>query len=435
MRYFFCYILIICSLTGIKAQTVSIKVNNLNQSKLQLSYIRSGNVIFLDSLVSTGKDHFQYTFAKNTSHSGFYRLDISSDKWVDFIIDNEDVILATDINNLTGSMNVLKSESNKLYYNFIKLNKNYKIINEKLQVVPAEYSKQYLQFVNITSQKNSQSFIARYINTVQLPVEDVNLSDEEQIAYQKAHFLDKINFNDDDLLYSDAFSNLSLRYITLFKNSEISRELLTKHLITSVDTILNKAKVNLLVYQNITGILIDKFRKLGFSTVINYIVDKYVIKDDLCLDENLPGSIQQRIDQAKIFSIGIKVPNIVLPDSMGNEIDLNNIKSDNILILFYASWCPHCQKLLPQIQKLYVNQGKQKFKIYAVSLDTNRSDWLKYIRTNNYNWINVSDLRGGYGRAVRDFKIYATPAMFLVNGKKELIGMPADVDDLNKYFN
>jgi thiol-disulfide isomerase/thioredoxin len=182
----------------------------------------------------------------------------------------------------------------------------------------------------------------------------------------------------------------------------MSKELLTKEYIIAVDTILNKAKVNQLVYQYITQCLIDKFRELGVSKVIDYIVDHYVIKDDLCLDEQLPSSIQQRIDQSKSFLVGVKVPQIIIPDSTGNEIDLKDINSENTLILFYTSWCPHCQRILPDINDLYINQKEMKLKIFAISLDTNKSDWLNYIRKNNYNWINVSDFKGGHGKAVRD---------------------------------
>ena len=405
MKYFFIYILVIFSFRGISAQTIKIKVNNFNQGKAQLSYLREGNVVPIDSLFSTTNE-FHYTFAKNASHPGFYRLNISSTKWMDFIIDNEDVFLSTAADNITDSMNVISSESNKLYYEYIKQNK------------------QHLHFVNITSQKKIKSFVARYIKTVQLPAD-----------YQESHFLDYIDFDDDDLLYSDAFSVVTLNYIALFKNRQMSKELLTKEYIIAVDTILNKAKVNQLVYQYITQCLIDKFRELGVSKVIDYIVDHYVIKDDLCLDEQLPSSIQQRIDQSKSFLVGVKVPQIIIPDSTGNEIDLKDINSENTLILFYTSWCPHCQRILPDINDLYINQKEMKLKIFAVSLDTNKSDWLNYIRKNNYNWINVSDFKGGHGKAVRDYKIYATPSMFLVNNKKELIAIPANIDDLKKHFN
>ena len=95
--------------------------------------------------------------------------------------------------------------------------------------------------------------------------------------------------------------------------------------------------------------------------------------------------------------VGIKVPHIVMPDSTGKEIDLKDINSENTLILFYASWCPHCQRLLPNVNDFYIKQKEMKLKIFAISLDTNKSDWLNYIRKNNYNWINVSDLQGADG--------------------------------------
>jgi peroxiredoxin len=451
MKYFFIYILVIFNFRGISAQTIKIKVNNFNQGKAQLSYLRGENVNFIDSLFST-KNEFHYSFEKNASHPGLYRLYISNNRWIDFIIDNEDVILTTDANNIIDSMNVISSESNKIYYEYINLNKQYKIQTGHLLAILDKYSKddkhsisvrnkinqlqeQYFKFVNITSQKNIASFTARYIRSVQLPPVDVNLSIEDQVAYQKSHFLDNTDFDDDDLLYSDAFTIKTLKYITLFRNRQMSKELLTKEFSSAVDTLLNKAKVNQLVYQDITECLIDKFKELGFSEVIDYIIDHYVIKDDLCLDEKLPSSIQQRIDQSKSFLVGVKVPHLIMPDSTGKEIDLKDINSKNTLILFYASWCPHCQKLLPDINDLYINQKEMKLKIFAVSLDTNRTDWLNYIRKNHYNWINVSDLKGGHGKTVRDYKIYATPSMFLVNNKKELITIPANIDDLKKYFN
>jgi thiol-disulfide isomerase/thioredoxin len=449
MRYFFIYVLVVFSFNMISAQTINIKVNNLNKGKAQLSYLRGGNVNFIDSLFSA-KNEFHYTFLKNASHPGLYRLYIANNRWIDFIIDNEDVILNTDADNIIDSIEVISSESNKLYYAYINLNKKFKIKIAQLQAVFDKYSKdnryyisaknellqlqnQYFHFINITSQKNVKSFADRYIRSVQLPSADVNLSVEDQISYQKSHFLDNIDFDDDDLLYSDVFTIIPLKYLSLFRNPQLSKVLLSNEYLSAVDTLLNKAKVNQLVYQYITECLIDKFKELGFNEVIDYIIDHYVIKDDLCLDEKLPNSIQQRIDQSKNFAVGVKVPNIVLPDSTGIEIDLNDINSETTLILFYASWCPHCRKLLPGINDFYINQ--EKMKILAISLDTIKSDWLNYIRNNNYNWINVSALKGGYRKIVRDYKIYATPSMFLVNDKKELIAIPANIEDLKKYFN
>lgn len=453
MRYFFICILIIFSLTEISSQTINIKVKNLNREEAQLYYLRGENVIKVDSAGINEKGEFHYSFAKNGAHAGLYRLSFSGDKWIDFINDNEDVVLSTDANNIPDSLTVLSSESNKLFYQFVKLNKQYKIKSDLLQLILAKYPKNdeygyydntknnlvhiqnsYLYFVNKTSQVDRKSFIARYIKSVQLPAIDVNMPVDKQLDYLKAHSLDHVDYNDDDLIYSDAFTSKSIEYLTLFRNPQLQKELLEKEFMSAVDTILNKAKVNQLVYQHVTEYLIDGFKKFGFDEVIDYIVDNYVIKDDICLDEKLQNSIQRRMDQSKHFKIGTVVPGIIIPDSTGKEVDLKEIAGDKTLIIFYASWCPHCQELMPKINELYKNQDKWKMKILAISIDTSRTDWLNFVQKNNFNLINVSDLKGWNGKAAQDYYLYATPTMFLINNKREIIAKPTNVGEVKKWM-
>jgi peroxiredoxin len=451
MRYLFFYILVIFCISEITAQTIDIKVNNLPQGKAQLSYLRGETFVKTDSVFSDEKGIFHYTFTKNAGHPGIYRLTIPGNKWIDFLNDNEDVNISTDAGNIQDSLKVNSSWSNLIYYGFIRLNKQYKIKTDLLQLMLAKYpkdddyyfmtrnkllqmQKEYSAFVNDISQKNPKFFIARYIKTVQLPIIDINLPMDKQLAYLKAHTLDKVDYNDDDLIYSDAFANKSIEYLTLFRNPQLTKELLEKEFMSAVDTILNRAKVNQLVYQHVTEYLIDGFKKFGFDQIIDYIVDNYVIKDDICLDEKLQNSIQRRMDQAKHFKIGAIVPKIVLPDSTGKDVDLQRIGGEKTLIIFYASWCPHCQEILPKINEIYAKQKEGGMKILAVSIDTNRTDWLGFVQKHNLNWINVSDLKGWYGKAAQDYYLYATPSMFLVNGKREIIAKPTNVEEVKRWM-
>ena len=414
----------------------------------QLSYLKGENFIKTDFIIPIEHGIFHFTFPKNSAHLGFYRLILSNGKWVDFVNDDEDISITTDANNMQDSLSILKSESNKLYYQFLKLNRQYKTKTDLLQFVLAKYpkdddyyaltknkllqlQKDYAQFVYITSQKNPQSFIARYIKSVQITGTDINLPIDKQLAYLKAHCLDKVDYSDDDLINSDAFTSKSIEYLTLFRNPQLTKDMLEKEFMTAVDTILNKAKVNKLVYQHVTEYLIDGFKKFGFDRIIDYIVDNYVIKDDLCLDEKLTNSIQRRMDQARYLKIGSVVPPIVIPDSTGKSVDLNDIKAENTLILFYASWCPHCQELLPKLNDLYKSQKQSKLKILAISIDTSKTDWLNFIQKNKFNWTNVSDLQGWNGKAATDYYLYATPTMFIVNNKKEIIAKPLNIDDIS----
>ena len=445
MRYLVVVLILLIRQNIAIAQSIIIIPENISEKKATIFSLSGEKATFIDSINSNADDEFRFSLANR--HSGIYRLTFNQNAWLDYIYDNEDVEIETDANNILDSLNVIKSESNKIYYKFIRLNKDYKTKSELLQLILNRYPKQddyyqttkekliqiqedYLNFVNVTSQVNPNSFVARYIRSAQLPVVDEGIPNEEKLTYLKTHALDNVNFHDDGLIYSDVFANKTIEYLTYYRNPQLPKELLEKEFKSAIDTILGKSKVNEIVYTHIVEYLLDGFKKFGFDNVINYIVENYVIKDDLCIDEKLSNTLDRRIQQAKTFKIDSVVPNIVLPDSAGSLFELNKINAEKVLIIFYASWCPHCQKLLPEINNLYKNQKEKKFEVIAVSIDTSRTDWLNFVKTNNLNWINVSDLKGWYGQAAIDYYIYATPTMFLIDKEKKLINIPKNYQEL-----
>jgi len=438
-------ILFCCNLN---AQQIEITVNGL-ANKAAFADLSGEKIRLIDSVNSDG-GVYRFSIDNKNYHSGFYRLAFSNNLKVDFIFDNEDVVIKTDAANIFDSLKVIKSRSNKIYYEFVKLNKDYKTKTELLQLILARYPNEddyykttkekliqvqedYLYFVNVTAQTNPTSFVAHYIRTAQLPVIDVEIPFEEQLPYLKSHALDNVNFNDDGLIYSDVFTNKTIEYLTYYRNPQLPIGLLEREFEAAIDTILNKAKVNEIVYTHIVEYLLDGFKKFGFDNVINYIVENYVIKDELCLDEKLETALERRIQQTKNFKTGTTVPDINIPDSTGALIELNKIYADRTLIIFYASWCPHCQTLLPQIYDLYKNQKDKKFEVLAISIDTSRTDWLNFVNQKKLDWFNVSDLKGWEGQAALDYYIYATPTMFLVDKNMQLIGLPKTVEEFRAF--
>lgn len=430
---------------------IEIKIKSLAQNKAYLSSLSGEKVISSDTIKSSGDGVFKFNLNTTKHHTGIYRLTFDKNKWLDFINDGEDINITTDANNILDSLKVIKSESNQIYYTFLKFNKQYKSKSDLLQLILARYPKDddyytttqnkliqlqkgYLDFVNVISQKNPKSFIARYIKSSQLPVIDEDIPLEKHVSHLKSHSLDFVDFNDAGLINSDLFSNKSIEYLTYYRNPQLPKELLEKEFMAAVDTLLNKSKINSLVYQHVVEYLLDGFKKFGFDAIINYIIENYVIKDDVCIDQKLETALQRRMDQAKHFKIGDTVPNIVSKDLSGKEVELYRVTSENILILFYASWCPHCQTLLSQIGELYKNQNQKKVEIFALSIDTSKTDWQKFVDANGWKWINISDLQGWNGSAVKDYYIYATPTMFLVDKQRKIIKKPLSFDELVGVF-
>ena len=166
------------------SQQIKINVANVNWNKATLYSLSGEKTTFIDSIYSSNPGEF-VNQPKNVLHNGIYRLKLDKNKWIDFIYDGKDISLRTDANNVLDSLHVITSESNKLFYTFIRLNKAYKTKTELLQLILARYpkddeyysqtkmrftklQKDYLEFVNLTSQVNPKSFIAEYIHSAQL---------------------------------------------------------------------------------------------------------------------------------------------------------------------------------------------------------------------------------------------------------------------------
>ena len=446
MKKLFSLIIFIFTTAFINSQSIEVTVTDIGFTSAKLQSLQGEKTFTMDSITAKEKDFFRFSFKDKKYHYGFYRLAFSNNHTVDFLYDGNNVQLKTNASAILDSMEIISSGSNRLYYSFVKLNKSYKIKTDLLQLLLLRYPKddgfyqtaqtkinqlrdEYLEFVTVTSQKEPHSFIARYIRSASLPSVNFNLSSEQQLMFLKAHALDNVDFDDAELIYSDAFTNKTIEYLTYYRNPQLPKELLEKEFMKGIDSVVSRAKVNTIVYQHIVEYLLDGFKKFGFDKVLDYIVDNYVIKDNLCLDEKLGDTIQRRIDQNKKLPIGAIAPNFTLTDISGKPFELYKSKKEKVLLVFYASWCPHCKTIMPQINELL--KVKKNFEVVAISLDTNREEWKNFIEQNNLNFIHVSDLKGWDGDTAKEYFIYATPTMFLLDSTKKIVAKPMTVEELD----
>jgi hypothetical protein len=68
----------------------------------------------------------------------------------------------------------------------------------------------------------------------------------------------------------------------------------------------------------------------------------------------------------------------------------------------------------------------------AISTDTSKTEWTKYLKEEKLDWINVSELKGFNSKAADDYNIFATPTMFLLDKEKKIVAKPISYRELDQ---
>ena len=73
------------------------------------------------------------------------------------------------------------------------------------------------------------------------------------------------------------------------------------------------------------------------------------------------------------LSVGSKAPDFQLSLFSGKTVKLSDYTDKPTLLVFWASWCPHCVRELPVLDRLYKDLHPKGLNVLAVDLDSTTS--------------------------------------------------------------
>ena len=132
---------------------------------------------------------------------------------------------------------------------------------------------------------------------------------------------------------------------------------------------------------------------------------------------------------------GSDVPDIALPLANGTVRQLSNSLGKFVLLTFWVSGCPTCQRDLPLLKKLYAETrgSKDKFEMIGFSLDKNPKDWKKAMKTlgiDAADWLQACDFKGSASPSVRLFNVGETPTNVLIDPEGKAISLTLQGEEL-----
>jgi len=291
----------------------------------------------------------------------------------------------------------------------------------------------YLKYTSKLLAENKTLFVSHIIKSKPFPKLEFQLSFSEKSNYIKQHYFDNVDFTDTLLMYTDVLSSKSFGYLQLYRNQQMPKDKQEKEFMKAIDVLFSKANVNEKVYTYVRNYIIKGFERIDSEPILTYIAEKYTLSNT-CENDKEAVKLNRRVEGFKKLVIGAKAPALSATDINGKNINLSSQQSEFVLVLFWASWCPHCTDMLPKLKAVYDKYDRSKIEVIAVSIDTDKKSWLDFINKGKFNWINSCDLKSWDGKVASDYYVYATPTMLLLDKSKNILAKPTSFEELKEAF-
>lgn len=123
-----------------------------------------------------------------------------------------------------------------------------------------------------------------------------------------------------------------------------------------------------------------------------------------------------------------------LKDMNGVEFKLSSLKGKIVLLYFWSSKSTDCQSINQSLLQIYEKNKNKGFEVYAVALENSKEEWMKMIKFEGLNWINVSELSALESKAAQKFNVRSIPASYLYNKEGEIVARDIFGAELQKWL-
>ena len=101
------------------------------------------------------------------------------------------------------------------------------------------------------------------------------------------------------------------------------------------------------------------------------------------------------------------------------------------MVVFGASWCPKCAEELPKISENYSKWKSQGLEVIYISLDTDQPAFEKSVFS--YPFITYCDFKKWESQVVKDYYVFGTPTMYLLDEKREILLRPNSANQMDAW--
>tara|TARA_Y100001933_G_C18968505_1_gene551418 strand:+ start:179 stop:1645 length:1467 start_codon:yes stop_codon:yes gene_type:complete len=429
-------------------QNLKFKIVDLQDTTVFLARYFGERLYYADTAISKNQN---VVFNTKKLVGGVYAVVCPGSKYFEFIVTDEDVIMETKLDDFIGSMKVIKSENNKIFYGYInylnqKKNEAKSFMENKEKMAALDKEVKDYQKNNILDKTEffGAKVLAMSID-IKLPEKFIN-NDTLKYNYIIRHFWDNIDLKDNRIVHTPVFHNKLDQFFKMIPNHP---DTICKYSYKIIDEMDPKSDLFKYTVHHITY-KYETSNVMGMDAVFVCMAQKYYCPAEstaaFWLDSTKLVDLCDKASKLEPLLVGKNAPRIILADtSQENWVDFYQLKNKYNLLIFWDPDCGHCKKEIPKLLKLYHELKEKNIDIEFIGYGTNleNEDWRKFIRDKKLDWLNLSDFPDAnenptkylFDQKVTDLKslnfrktydIFSTPQVYLVDKDKKIIGKKLD---------
>ena len=289
-------ILLLAGYDGRANQPYSLKLHFKNQVRynIVLQLVTGDEFTVVDAIKKDGIYHFREGLPVGMYRLLFFKTYDAKvlnepKQQLDFIFNKEDIEFAIDINTLSDSLVVIRSEENRVWFDFRKKEIEYQKLIKELDIEidffrkhgiidPAarnefeNRTKKYNQLqivrnelIDQISKKYPGLFASKLIATYREPVLDGALTKEERKSIFKTNFFNGIDFNDETMMNSPVYTDKVYKYLNSYNQRGLTPELQEIEYIVAINQILAHCTQNEKMYGFVHNYLARYFKRFNYA--------------------------------------------------------------------------------------------------------------------------------------------------------------------------
>ena len=257
----------------------------------------------------------------------------------------------------------------------------------------------------------------------------------EEIPNTIARFR-SMDYND-PLLYKSGLLRETLEsHFWLIENSGLSLDEVYGEMNFSIDIIIDNLEDNLKTQGEIIEFLFRLLEKRSLFKSSEYLALKVLNKTSCNLNDDLAA----QLESYRTMKIGSIAPDFEFTgdgvysgyESLQLPKKLSDVNTNYTVLVFGSSWCPSCPQELMQIAGFYKKWKNHDIEVVFVSLDQD-SELFKRFAT-PFPFISISDYKKWDSPIVKSYHVFATPTIFLLGEKREILLRPNSVEQLDLWI-